>query len=181
MSYLNKIILISFLSLVISGCGFELRGYKASQLAQVNLLINASDILANDISYRHFERVFKRDLENRGANIASASIQNSQLENALQINLHNLTFSTQGIGRDGTGRANEHEITARLGYQLNFASDKPVENEMSFLFLTASASYFQDYRNPAAGEVQKKQTQILLMQQLSQNLIRQIEFELTPK
>lgn len=169
------------LGLMINACGFQLRGYDDNRLSQTSLMINSADKLTDDINYRHFERLLKRDLKNTGAEIDEPLTDNIQDKKALQISLFKLSFSSQGISRDGTGRAYEQEITARLDYQLNVASLKPIENEKPISSLTATSNYFQDYRNPAAGEVQKKQTQTLLMQQLSLNLIRQIEFELTPQ
>ena len=176
--------------MVISACGFQLRGAGNHSLSGSQIYITQEEDLDGDKDYRNFNKELKRNLIQAGAEFASNPVSDVVQSNVVELNIVNLEFSSQGVSRDATGRANEHEVTLRLEYALpiqlssqendiNVTKDNEgVDLEISIFSLSVAASYYQDYRNSTAGRVQKTDTHKLLITQLTQRLIRQLEFKL---
>lgn len=160
------------LSLVLNGCGFHLRGDGLSSLANVKIAIESPT------HHGEFEKNLKRDLTIAGAKPVTFGQQPE-----FQLKITDLQFSTQGVSRDGTGRANEHEITLRLTYQLvnllkkDTGGDGDDQEQLNTpRSMSAKASYVQDFLNPIGERVQRKDTHTLLLQQISQRLTRRLDF-----
>jgi len=152
--------------------------------------------------YGTFRKTLKRQLVSFGAKLITAeqrllppaTHQGPLVENEasaknkpsaeIALKIIELRFSTQGISRDETGRANEHEITAALNFQLfildpsNQAQPESGLEAETIHSLSVTASYYQDFRNPIGGQAQLKETRQLLLTQLSQQLLLQIQYQL---
>ena len=178
---------------MISACGFQLRGTGTHSLSGTHLYLNQNENLDSDNNLGDFKKAFRRGLKQSGVELVNnASVELSIVE----FNIVNLDLTSQGVSRDATGRANEHQVTLRLDYQLpnliskhakaqvdqnassasNAVSAEDVEPKI--YSISVAATYYQDYRNPIAGRVQKNETQKSLISQLTQRLIRQLEFKL---
>ena len=177
-----KFIILLSLSLFICACGFQLRGAGNHNLSDVKIYLSQNEKLDTKKAFRSFLKEFKRSLKQTSAELVSNPDAGSD-----QLNIVEFKFTSQGVSRDATGRANEHEVTLRLDYQLNdqikqvvndSANVDNLETELSVQSLSVTTSYYQDYRNPTAGRVQKNETHQMLISQLTQRLIRQLEFQL---
>jgi outer membrane lipopolysaccharide assembly protein LptE/RlpB len=175
---------------MISACGFQLRGTGNHSLSGTQIVLAQKEDLNGDKNYRSFEKELRRSLKQAGAELTINTDSEMVKSNVLALNIVNLEFTSQGVSRDATGRANEHEVTLRLEYTLpiqqsnqeitiNQTRDEDGLNlENSIFILSVTASYYQDYRNPAAGRVQKIDTKNALISDLTQRLIQQLEFKL---
>jgi len=158
---------------MLSACGFQLRGAGTSHLSSAQISLSISDKLESNFELRNFHKELKRSLKQSGAELIIGAQPNST-----QLNIVSLNFHSQGVSRDATGRANEYEVILRLEYQINEVNTQEREVKANILSLESTANYYQDYRNPAAGQVQKNETQQLLISQIIQSLIHQLEFQL---
>ena len=183
----------------VAGCGFHLRGSEGAGLA--GRQVEVYDLVASRQS-KSLSKMLGRRLVATGVSLTSAgkdSFEKASLEKKavdktpIQLRLVSLTFSTRGVSRDATGRANEHQVTATLDYriepgsielnsvELEASQQNLVELDASNIkTLNVSASYYQDYKNPSAGNVQRKETEKRLLEQLSQRLLRQLELKSSP-
>lgn len=175
--------------MAISACGFQLRGSQINAESLQGLKISLSSLKHS--SYARFEntsfdKIIKRQLVAAGAEVISLKQEKNTAIEAVDINIEllGLSFSQQGVSRDESGRANEHEVTARLDFQLSNSNSVVTEQSKSaqadlntepeVRSITASANYFQSYRNPIGGQAQRRETRELLLQQLAQSLLYQV-------
>lgn len=170
------------LGLLVSACGFHLRGSEGYDLSHMTVIIEQSNDLDKNPDYRYFDKLVQRELQTAGAKVKPTEQLSNVGLNFIQIKVLKLDFSSQGISRDETGRANEHQITARVDYLMTksmegTAAESQEDRTAEILSLSATASYYQDYRNPNAGHVQLKQTEKILLDRLSVQLIGQIRFQ----
>ena len=170
--------------LTISACGFQLRGnggHGAINMGGTKIVLNTPS-RSLDVDFR---KSLKRQLTMLDAELIiadqQASIQSSEAN--ILLSVISLDFSTQGVSRDETGRANEHEVTASLDFLLQ----SPEANQQSSLenhqddyqSIKVTANYYQDFRNPIGELAQKKQTRKQLLKQLSQRLIAQMQHKMS--
>jgi len=149
--------------MTVSACGFQLRGSANNSLSGSQIYLVQNEKLDADNNFRSFQKVFKRGLIQASAELVSGLEQS----NVVELNIVNLEFTSQAVSRDATGRANEHEVSLKIDYKINDAtrdSEKTdtLEQEQIIHSLTVSASYYQDYHNPTAGRLQKKETHKIL-------------------
>jgi hypothetical protein len=169
------------LLLTVSACGFQLRAYNQADLSAVKLL------LTSETPYARFEKVLKNRLRQSGVNLIKDNQKPKQSEGFYHLQLISIDLKDKGISRDQSGRSNETEVTITINFkfnQLTNMSDKPalIETEegieSSIHSISEIERYYQDYRDPTARFVQKKETENLLMQKASEQLISFIQHRL---
>jgi outer membrane lipopolysaccharide assembly protein LptE/RlpB len=177
------------LSLLLTACGFQLRGYQNQSVfaKPVNIIIQAPTNSEKQIDYQQFNQHLQRNLA--AANIeqntayinSSTSTSKATLtsQTVAIVKIESLTFSSQGISRDHLGRANEFNLYCRISYSSNLiAGEADAVTEANLQLVTVSANYFYDPERPTAGELQKRRTEKALLKQaaglFSQTLINQI-------
>ncbi len=172
-----KIIVIGFLCIAVSACGFQLRG--VSDTAGEKGLTHLQVILKTDSPYGELEKILKRQLAESGSLLVDTI---NQAEPAIPgrlvvLQLHQLEFSEQGVSRDASGRANEIRVIGILSYSLTSGSETSSEEQPSEIKpsqLKVARSYYQDFRNPIGHQNQMRTTRTEIYQELSRRVLQRI-------
>ncbi len=151
---------VALLLLVLSACGFHLRGQYALPFASVYVATPAASIVAGDI---------KREL----ANIPTKLMPSAKDADA-QLSIIEDRRERQILSLSGAGRVREYELRLRVAYQLMDAAGK-VLIPTSEIKLSRILSYddsriiakqqeeallFQDMERDAVGQILRRMTAI---------------------
>lgn len=143
-----KLISILLTSVLVSGCGFHLRG-QGSNLDQTQVWLLSNNANAS------FERTLKQRLNTQGGELVENAIDAD-----LQLAINGYEVEERIIGRDSQGRASELELIFSLSYQLANKNDELANNQE-----LSSRREFAFNRNLPTGQEQEKQRLIKDMQQ----------------
>ena len=164
MNILFRASLTLMMIVVVSACGFQLRGNDGFHLTDQKIL------LISETPFSEFDQRLSRDIK-----AAKAVVVNDEQQADFILTIVGLEIIEQGVSRDATGRANEVVLRAELEYRLN-SSPSVAVNELSeqLRTLKASRSYYQDFRSPVSDRNLRKDTRENLYVELSRRLLVQI-------
>ncbi len=150
---LVQALLLTLLLLVISGCGFKLRGLYdiPESLKQVTLLSDSND--------PQLERTLEQALEANGVEVTS--------EAPYRIELLEQRFDRRTLSLDSSARASEYELRGEVTFRV---TDQEGEELLPPRTLTSERSYNVDSANITASNSQEP----VLRQQMHQDLAQQI-------
>ena len=145
--------LLTLLVLLLSGCGFNLRGLYdiPESLTQVTLLNEA-----NDPRLKH---ALEQALNTHGVSIANQA--------PYRIELLEQRFDRRTLSLDSNARASEYELQGEITFRV---TDKEGEEILPRRTLTSERSYNVDSNNITASDSQEP----ILRQQIHQDLAQQI-------
>ena len=106
-----RLFLTLFLALGLSGCGFKLRGQLSSDLAGVNVYLNA------DYIYGALSVDLKRQLKLMDVNLFTSG--NEVIKPAVSIYLKNIREKRTTLSVDKTGRPVEYELTVEVDVDIH--------------------------------------------------------------
>ncbi|WP_342778762.1 LPS assembly lipoprotein LptE [Aliikangiella marina] len=176
---IKNAVLVGLCIILLSACGFKLRGVNSIQLSQKAIYIESES------PYGLLENSLKRAFESSGANLT-----NSLDEAEVLLKLHALEFTTQGTSRDATGRANEIILRANLAYELRtdlsrneipgnqFSADEAEVQAKPLSTMKVARSFYQNYRNPVSEQTLRKQTEQEVIEELVRRLTLQVNWQL---
>ncbi|MET1256811.1 hypothetical protein [Aliikangiella maris] len=177
------LIIVAMLQLLLA-CGFQLRGVASQSQVMAVAQSPVQIELLSESPYGEFEKVVRQSLSKAGFIIQSAETASSAT--SIQLELAQIKMTEQGGIRDSFGRASEMILRAQLDYRLLHETDlEPQQNlsaEQQQLVdaqqivrqLSASESYYQDYRNPINQRNQRLETEKIIHQKLARRLLDQL-------
>lgn len=148
-----KALLLMLLLLILSGCGFKLRGLYdiPESLSQVALVSNSSD--------SQLERILEQALEANGVEISSQA--------PYRIELLEQRSERRTLSLDSSARASEYELRGEVSFRV---TDQEGEELLPERTLMSERSYNVDSSNITASDSQEP----VLRQQIHQDLAQQI-------
>lgn len=146
-------LLLVLLLLLLSGCGFQLRGLYdiPESLSQVALLSSSSDT--------QLERTLGKALEANGVQISSQAVY--------RIELLDQRFQRRTLSLDSSARASEYELRGDVTFRV---TNQQEEELLPARTLISERSYNVDSSNITASDSQEP----VLRQQIHQDLAQQI-------
>lgn len=146
-------LLLVLLLVILSGCGFKLRGLYdiPESLSQVALLSSSSD--------SQLERTLEQALEANGVEISSQA--------PYRIELQEQRFDRRTLSLDSSARASEYELRGEVTFRV---TNQEGEELLPPRTLTSERSYNVDSSNITASDSQEP----VLRQQMHQDLAQQI-------
>lgn len=173
-----QLAIVTALLLILSACGFHLRGEQSVYLDNINLSLK---IQAEN---KQFEKIFTRDLQLSRVKLISANQQTQQDKDNWQLTISRIEFISQGSSRDVFGRANEVKETLQLDFTLQKTNRQQTETDQQEIVpeekmqsISQAAYYFQSSLDFSGEKARQKETRELLMQKISQQLMRMIEYQ----
>lgn len=149
-------LLLVLLFLILSGCGFKLRGLYdiPESLSQVALVSNSSD--------SQLERTLEQALEANGVKISSQA--------PYRIELLEQRFERRTLSLDTSARASEYELRGEVTFRV---TDKEGQELLPSRALMSERSYNVDSANITASDSQEPVLRQQIHQDLSQQIMRQ--------
>jgi len=175
-SHLFRSLIIFITCLMLSSCGFHLRG-------TANFNINTSQDLSVFVGFSSDDHLFERQLKN-DLKLAKVTLVND----AIQVNNHLIIVDSfiekNSIGLDSVGRNNEFEIS----YAIDFVINNNAKQDMKDISLPRSnmensnaekktiiarRSLYIDRNDPIGKRTEEKKLLESMRQELSNKLVRQ--------
>ncbi len=168
-SFHNTILSMSFISLLIAGCGFHLRKAQTWPLQNNNI---AFDIEENNSNQR-LRRLFEQRLRQTGIHVN----ENAQNADIIQIRNYQLNRRTIASGSDGQER--EYTLSSSMDVTVLAANQ-------DIIFPTTTFSHQRDLRYSEARLLGRNEGERLVEQEMQQamidNFFRQLSaYTQTPK
>ncbi|WP_417583478.1 LPS assembly lipoprotein LptE [Nitrincola sp.] len=148
-----QVLLLALLLLLLSGCGFKLRGLYdiPESLKQVTLLSDSND--------SRLENILKQALEANGVEITGQA--------PYRIELMEQRFDRRTLSLDSSARASEYELRGEVTFRV---TNQDGEELLPARSLISERSYNVDSSNITASDSQEP----VLRQQMHQDLAQQI-------
>lgn len=148
-------------SLILSGCGYSLRGSESLGASLPNLQLN----LQNPNS--EFSRLLRRSLDTAGVNLNEADPNSGPP----QLSVSDLRIQNQPVSVNPAARAAQYEIRLSIDIQLLDGEQELIPRET----LTVERSYFEDIENIAGNQEEVEIITSEMRRELLNLLIRRLQ------
>jgi len=151
-------------SLILSGCGYSLRGAESLSTSLPNLQLN----LQNPNS--EFSRLLRRSLDTAGVALSDGGMDSANIA-ASRLSVTDLRVQNQPVSVNPAARAAQYEIRLSIDIQLFNGEQELIPRET----LTVERSYFEDIENIAGNQEEVEIITSEMRRELVNLLIRRLQ------
>ncbi|MDO7899529.1 LPS-assembly lipoprotein LptE [Pseudomonas citrulli] len=158
---IKRNLLVVGLAVLLSACGFQLRGTGTTELAIKELDLSARD------AYGETVKALRQTLENSGVRIASGAPYKLVLTNEQQ--------SQRSLSYAGAGRSAEYELTNVLSYEIRGQNDLSLLNDK----LQVQKVYLHDGNNITGSDQESIEVRSEMRREMVQRMMLRLQ-QLSP-
>ena len=159
---IKRNLLVMGLAVLLSACGFQLRGTGGSELSVKELDVSARD------AYGKTVKQLVQTLQGSGVKIYTGA--------PYKLVILNEQETQRAASSSGSGRSAEYALTTTLEYQINGIKDR----QLTYNKVTVDKIYVHDGNNLIGSDLEAGQVRIEMRNDLVQKLVAQLQ-QLTPQ
>ena len=159
---IKRNLLVMGLAVLLSACGFQLRGTGGSELSLKELDISARD------AYGRTVKQLVQTLQNSGVKVYTGA--------EYKLVILNEQETQRAASSSGSGRSAEYALTTTLDYQINGSKDRQLTSNK----VTVDKVYVHDGNNLVGSDLEANQVRVEMRNELVQKLVAQLQ-QLTPQ
>ena len=159
---IKRNLLVMGLAVLLSACGFQLRGTGGSELSVKELDVSARD------AYGKTVKQLVQTLQGSGVKIYTGA--------PYKLVILNEQETQRAASSSGSGRSAEYALTTTLEYQINGIKDR----QLTYNKVTVDKIYVHDSNNLIGSDLEAGQVRTEMRNDLVQKLVAQLQ-QLTPQ
>ena len=159
---IKRNLLVMGLAVLLSACGFQLRGTGGSELSVKELDVSARD------AYGKTVKQLVQTLQGSGVKIYTGA--------PYKLVILNEQETQRAASSSGSGRSAEYALTTTLEYQINGTKDR----QLTYNKVTVDKIYVHDGNNLIGSDLEAGQVRTEMRNDLVQKLVAQLQ-QLTPQ
>ncbi|MGV6394597.1 LPS assembly lipoprotein LptE [Pseudomonas caspiana] len=159
---IKRNLLVMGLAVLLSACGFQLRGTGSSELSVKELDVSARD------AYGKTVKQLVQTLEGSGVKVYKGA--------PYKLVILNEQETQRAASSSGSGRSTEYALTNTVEYQINGSKDR----QLTYNKVTVDKIYVHDGNNLIGSDLEAGQVRTEMRSEMVQKLVAQLQ-QLTPQ